>query len=203
MSPRPRIYFRPDNGDAAFIAALTGPAPFDAAILPARYLAPYPAGGPQSDPDALPDALARQHLQFIIDPGTPELMMPSFLTRASQRHRESPIATACALPLDPALLRDEGVRNHLIEIVLSTQTRAAGLVPPHLELQARDNGELELNLQLLEQTVLAAAGKRIVASSNAHRPPSGVAALLPSPLATGRPAPATSSFASAVCATSS
>lgn len=29
VSVQPRIYFRPDNGDAAFIAALTGIVPFD------------------------------------------------------------------------------------------------------------------------------------------------------------------------------
>jgi hypothetical protein len=160
---QPRIYFRPDNGDAAFIAALTGNVPFDGVILPARYLAPYPAEGPQGDSDALPDALAQQHIQFIVDPGTAELTMPSFLTRASQRHRQSPIASACPLPLQLAYLRDAGARAHFLDVVLSTQTRAGGLVPPHLELQARDNGELEINLQLLEQTVLAAAGKRVVA----------------------------------------
>jgi hypothetical protein len=159
---QPRIYFRPDNGDAAFIEAITCTAPFDAVILPARYLALYPADGPQGDPDALPDALTGQHLQFIVDPGTAELTMPSFLMRASRRHRQSPIASACPLPLQLAYLHDVGARGHFLDVVLSTQTRAAGLVPPYLELQARDTGQLELNLQLLEQTALAAAGKPVV-----------------------------------------
>lgn len=162
VSSQPRLYFRPENGDAAFIASLAGPAPFDAAILAARYLAPYPPGGPQGDPEALPEALARRQLQFIVDPGTPELVMPSFAARASERHRESPIASALPLPLTAAALRDQGGRAYLLEIVLSTQTRAAALVPPYLELQARDNGELELNLLLFSETMLAAAGKRVV-----------------------------------------
>jgi hypothetical protein len=164
VAPNPRIYFRPENGDAAFIAALAHPAaPFDAAIVAARYLAPYVVGGPHGDPDALPDALASRNLQFIVDPGTPELAMPSFKTRASERHRQSPIAAACQLPLEIAALTDQGARNYFVEVVLSTQTRAGGLVPPHLEVQARDNGELSLNLQMLEQTVASAPDKRVVA----------------------------------------
>jgi hypothetical protein len=162
VAPNPRIYFRPENGDAAFIASLVQPPPFDAAIVAARYLAPYVEGG-QGDPDALPDALASRNLQFIVDPGTPELAMPSFGTRASERHRQSPIAKALPLPLEIAALKDEGLRNYFVEIVLSTQTRAAALVPPHLERQARDNGELDVNLKMLEQTVAAAGDKRVVA----------------------------------------
>lgn len=162
MAPNPRIYFRPENGDAALLASFAQPAPFDAAILAARYLAPYIEPG-QGDPDALPDALANRNLQFIVDPGTPELAMPSFEARASERHRQSPIAKALPLPLEIAALRDEGARNYLVEIVLSTQTRAAALVPPHLERQARDNGELDINLQMLEQTVASAGAKRVVA----------------------------------------
>jgi len=161
MAEQPRIYFRPDNGDAGYIGGLTSPISFDGGVVAARYLAAYPSGMPDRGRSALADALDAQHLPFLIDPGTPELRRPS-VVRAKRRLLESPIAQALPLPLKLSDLSRPPALRHFVEVVLSTQTRARGLVPPHLELRWRDEGALALNIAMLKRATRSAGGKRVV-----------------------------------------
>jgi hypothetical protein len=165
MPLRPHVFFRPENQDAFFVSWLprAEPPPFDGAVLPAKYIAPYPdlAAG---DPNALPDALASKAIAMLIDPATPELALPSVRKHANRRLIESRIGQALPLPLDVQLLvNDEGARNFLVDETLAATQRGDAMAPPYLEYQRRDQGELGANLAMYERALRSAGAKRVVA----------------------------------------
>jgi hypothetical protein len=160
-----QIYLRARHDDLELVSC-SSPRPFGAAILYARYLAPYPPDHPRAGQTTteLVDALRAAKVNYVIDPGTPALSKPDIGTvKEAARLRRSPMVAAIGLPLRPDDLRNRARRERFVDDTMAMQAGAAAVAPPYLEYKRGGPDVLRVNLAMVRRCVAAAAGQRAVA----------------------------------------
>jgi hypothetical protein len=161
-----QIYLRAEHDQLELVRVCPSPRPFGAAIVSARYLAPYPPSHPRfgQTTTALVDALGAEKISYVIDPGTPALTQSDVGTsREGARLRQSPMVAAIQLPLRPEDLRDRSRRERFVDDTLGAQTGAAALAAPYLEHKLHGPEVRDLNLAMLGRCVSSSAGQLPVA----------------------------------------
>lgn len=158
-----RFFFRPEDDQWHLIRACGADA-FEAAVVQARYIAPYPETHKRygHDPRELTHALDDYGAPWLIDLGTAGLCERD-VDRADSwaRLREASYSQLFELPLDPSVLDDEDARNAFVDATLEFQLGAAILSAPYLEFDREDDPRLEANLAMLRRVVGAARGRRV------------------------------------------
>ena len=105
MAGGPRFYYRPYWNEHRFLADYPTRGPFDAALIRARFLAPYPPGTLHANRGLtgreLVDALIDSRGPYVIDPDSAVLRYGGVaaLSRASQRLPYMPHAQVLTPPL--------------------------------------------------------------------------------------------------------
>jgi len=166
MMANGQIYLRPEHDQWDLIRACAARRPFDAAIVYARYIAPYPAGHPRAghSPTELTDALRDVEFPYVVDPGTPALAKRDVATaKEASRLRESPMVAALDLPLRFADLAGRGRRDQFVDDTMVAQVGADAVAPPYLEYKHRGPDVLELNIMMLRRCIASAAEQLPVA----------------------------------------
>jgi hypothetical protein len=163
----PLFYYRPDHNDHRFLEQYVQSEPFDAAVIPARYLAPYAAGSvraQRSDGRELATALQAVSGPFIVDPDTPVL---AHLTATSgeptPRLRTMPHAQAVSLPVTLLSLAAPAAIRHFVTECLVAQRGASALAAPYFQFEQVGTGWHRLNLDLIAETVQQAGAREVVA----------------------------------------
>jgi hypothetical protein len=156
-----QFYFRPAHNEAQLIRGCALNA-FDAAIVPASYLAPDPDDeSSERDPRGLAAALKARGVPWVVDLGTPQLCHAKVLSAAScARLRETDFGRVLPLPLDPELLEEDEARNAFVDAAVAFQHGVPMLAAPYLELDGLVDPRLEVNLAMLRR-VVGAAGDRL------------------------------------------
>jgi hypothetical protein len=151
-----QIYLRLEHEQIELVRSSSSPRPFGAAILYARYLAPYPTGHPRAGQSTseLRDALRGAKVKYVIDPGTPAFTKSDIATvKEGERLRESAMAAAIDLPLRAEDLRNRRRRERFVDDTLGIQAGAAALAPPYLEYKWRGPEVLRVNLAMVRRCV--------------------------------------------------
>lgn len=158
-----QFFFRPEDDQWHLIRACGADA-FDAAVVQARYIAPYPENHKRygHDPRELAHALDEYGAPWLIDLGTAGLCERD-VDRAGgwARLRETGYAQLFKLPLDQAVLDDNDARNAFVDLALEFQLGAPVLSAPYLEFDRDDDPRLDANLAMLRRVVGAAGGRRV------------------------------------------
>jgi hypothetical protein len=155
-----QIYLRAEHDQLELVRSCPSPRPFGAAIVYARYLAPYPPGhhrAAQSTTE-LVDALRAAKINYVIDPGTPALTKRNIATiEEGARLRQSPMAASINLPLSADDLRNRYRRERFVDDTLGVQTGAQARAAPYLEYKHRGVDVRRVNLAMLRRCVSSAA----------------------------------------------
>jgi hypothetical protein len=166
MSSRGLFYARLEETDWNFIRRLVDTRTFDAAIVKAAYLAPYPPGDSrQGEPaDRLIKALDDRGLQWALDPATAAHGHHRAAEWTSPRVRACSMARAMPLPWDPTLLqrRDEAVVGLLSRADFLQRTSGAFAVP-YFEMGGRDDLRIDANCSLIGMAAEFAGDRRPLA----------------------------------------
>lgn len=133
---------------------------YDGALVPVRYLAPYPPGHPsEGQPaDRLARAVVVARRALIVDPDTPALCSrgaPRYAGAA--RLRATGAAGQIELPLTVDQLRVAVVRDAFVDASMHDQRLARAIAAPHLEFESATDERLALNLQMLRRVVQSTA----------------------------------------------
>lgn len=161
-----QIYLRAEHDQLELVRSCSSPRPFGAAIVYARYLAPYPPDHPRAGQSTteLVDALRAAKISYIIDPGTPALTKHDIATaKEGARLRQSPMVEAIELPLRADDLSNRRRRERFVDDTLALQAGAAALVAPYLEYKHRGPEVRRVNLAMLRRCISSAAGQLPVA----------------------------------------
>jgi hypothetical protein len=161
-----QIYLRAEHEQIELVRSCPSPRPFGAAILYARYLAPYPRDHPRADQSTteLRDALRAAKIKYVIDPGTPALTKANIATaKEGERLRASAMAAAIDLPLRAEDLRSRRRRERFVDDTLGLQAGAAALASPYLEYRWRGPDVLRVNLAMARRCVTSAGSQLPVA----------------------------------------
>lgn len=156
------FYFRPEDDQWRLVRACPREA-FDAAVVQARYIAPYPEGHARhgSEPRELADALGTSGVPWVIDLGTPCLCDKKIVDADGwARLRETDFARLFPLPLDWAVLEDPDARNAFVDAALAFQHEVPMLSAPYLEVGGASDPRHQLNIAMLRR-VVGAAGERL------------------------------------------
>ncbi len=160
-----QIYLRARHDELELVSS-PSPRPFGAAIVYARYLAPYPPDHPRAGQTTteLVDALRAANLSYVIDPGTPALTKRDIASaKEGARLRQTPMVAAVDLPLRPEDLRNRKRRERFVDDTLNMQTGARAVAAPYLEYKRRGPEVLRANLAMVRRCVASAAGQLPVA----------------------------------------
>ncbi len=162
---RGRFYVRLESREWPLIEGLGSSAPFDAAVISDRYLAPYPSDDPNSQ--ELPDRLARAVLgvgrTFSVDPDTARLEHPSAGGRQSARSALRPVAGVLPLPLTAEALQSPAAVRAFVGASQIQQLMAGAFSAPYLEVRGPDDPRLRVNIELLKASREVAGGKQLIA----------------------------------------
>jgi hypothetical protein len=158
-----QFFFRPEDDQWHLIRAC-GTDAFDAAVVQARYLAPYPETHKRHGKDAheLARALDEHGAPWLIDLCTPALCERD-VGRAGgwARLREADYAQLSDLPFDASVLDDSDARNTFVDATLEFQLGAPIRSAPYLEFDRENDPRLEANLAMLRRVVGAARGRLV------------------------------------------
>jgi hypothetical protein len=160
-----QIFLRVEHDQLELIRSCPRPRPFGAAIVYARYLAPYPVGHPRDGQTKteLVDAMRAAGISYVIDPGTPALTKLDIATvKEGARLRQSPMVASIDLPLRVDDLSGRRL-EHFTDDTLGIQTGADALAAPYLEYKRHGPKVREVNLAMLRRCVASAAGQTPVA----------------------------------------
>jgi hypothetical protein len=159
------FYARLEDRDWKFLHRLGDAAPFDAAILKASYLAPYPDDDPRhgESPDRLSTKLVEREWAWGLDPATAPHGHPRALEWTAPRARSCSLAQAVDLPWTPAKLSDPELAGELIDTAVAMQSSSRAIAAPYLEVAGVDDPEVEANCSLLSLTAERAADQRVLA----------------------------------------
>lgn len=151
---RGRLYVRLESTEWGLLDGMSGPAPFDGAMISDRYLAPWPTGHRDAgeQPDRLARAVEGAHRPYLVDPDTARLQQPDTAARQSSRAAGRPVAIALGVPLTVAALHAPGAVDALADAAALSQVRAAALAAPYMEVLGPDDPRLAANLELLDAT---------------------------------------------------
>lgn len=156
-----QFFFRPEDDQWQLIRACGADA-FDAAVVQARYLAPFPEAHQRhgKDPRELAHALAEHGGPWLIDLCTPALCERDVVRAEGwARLREARYAKLFELPLDPSVLDDSEARNAFVDATREFQLSAPIPSVPYLEFDRDDDPRLDANLAMLRRVVGAASGR--------------------------------------------
>jgi hypothetical protein len=163
----PLFYYRPQHNDHRFLEQYPRRGPFDAAILPSRYLAPYPPGS-RSDRlgftgRELADALHSSGAPYVVDPDTPVLAAVGNSTLPTPRIGAMPHAQVLPLPISPMSFAIDADRQAFARTAATAQVGAAALSAPYFQFErAGDRWQL-VNLALIDDVRSIAQGRPLVA----------------------------------------
>lgn len=160
-----QIYLRARHDDLELVSC-PSPRPFGAAILYARYIAPYPDDHPRAGQAtaALVDALRAAKVRYVIDPQTPALTKRDIKTvKEGARLRASLMARSIDLPLESDALRSWRRRERFVDDTMAMQSGADAVAPPYLEYKVGGPDVLRHNVAMVRRCVASAAGQRSVA----------------------------------------
>jgi len=160
-----QIYLRARHDELELVSS-PSPRPFGAAILYARYLAPYPPDHPRAGQTTteLVDTLRVAQVQYVIDPGTPALTKRDIASaKEGARLRQTPMVAAIELPLRGDDLRNRRRRERFVDDTLTMQAGAAAVAAPYLEYKRRGSDVRRVNLAMVRRCVASAAGQMPVA----------------------------------------
>ncbi len=160
-----QIYLRARHDELDLVSS-PSPRPFGAAIVYARYLAPYPPDHPRAGQTTteLVDALRIAHVNYVIDPGTPALTKRDIaIIKEGARLRQTPMAAAVDLPLRADDLRNRRRREHFVDETMIMQAGAAAVAAPYFEYRYRGADVRRVNLAMVRRCVASAAGQLPVA----------------------------------------
>jgi hypothetical protein len=162
------FYYRPTYNDHRFLEDYPQRSPFDAAVIPARYLSPYSPGSRSAsrghDPRALAAALTTARAPFLVDPDTPVLAaLAPGVDPPTPRVMTMAHAQAASLPVSPLSLAQPSARTAFIQAAVATQAGAAGIAAPYFQFEQANSPWHRLNLQLLQDTARLTQGRPLVA----------------------------------------
>jgi len=172
MSSRGHFYARLEETDWNFIRRLVDTRTFDAAIVKASYLAPYPPGDSrQGEPaERLIRALDGRGLQWALDPATASHGHHRAAEWTSPRVRACSMARAMPLPWDPALLqRRNEAAVELLSRADTLQRTSAAFAVPYFEVGGRDDVCIDANCSLIGMAAELAGDRRPLAFLQALR----------------------------------
>jgi hypothetical protein len=160
-----QIYLRARHDELELVSC-PSPRPFGAAIVYARYLAPYPPDHPRAGQTTteLVDALRAAKVNYVIDPGTPALSIRNIATiKEGARLRASAMVNSIDLPLRADDLRNRRRRENFVDDTVGVQAGAQALAAPYFEYKRRGPDVRRVNLAMLRRCVSTAAGQLPVA----------------------------------------
>lgn len=163
----PLFYYRPEHNDHRFLEEYVKAEPFDAAVVPARYLAPHAprsARALRSDGREIATALQATQGPFIVDPDTPVL---AHITATGDvptpRLRTMPHTQAVALPVTLLSLASPAANTAFVTAALVAQRGASAYAAPYFQFEKVGSGWHRLNLDLVAETVRQSGGREVVA----------------------------------------
>lgn len=162
--PKPRLFLRPEHNQWDFVRK-RGRA-YDGAIIPARYLSPYPSGDPSfgKPGDRLAVAVRAAEREVVVDLGTPALMSRSVVTHPNAaRLRATPAARAVELPLTAAQLQHRATRDRFVGACLEGQPFSARLTAPYLDFTSIGDERFKLNVEMIRRAVSVVGPQRAIA----------------------------------------
>jgi hypothetical protein len=155
-----QFYFRPAHNEAQLIRDCA-PSAFDAAIVPAAYLAPDPDAEVERDPWGLAAALKARGVPWVVDLATPQLAHDNVVNADScRRLRATEYARVLSLPLDVVRLENEEARNAFVDAAAAFQMGVPMLTAPYFEIDVDEDTCVEVNVAMLGR-VVGAAGDRL------------------------------------------
>lgn len=177
-TPKSRLFFRPEHNQQKLAVLARGT--YDVAVIPARYIAPFPGRQLSLQPtEGLVGAARSAGREVLIDPGTAALMSNAVVYRHSARRlRVTPAARAVELPLTVDQLSERQIRDRFVDACLQGQSGASFRSAPYVDFAGVDDPKFALNLKMLERTVRAAGVDRSFAIVQLTLPRLRVGALL-------------------------
>jgi len=165
MAPLGLFYARLEDRDWKFLRRLGANAPFDAAILKAPYLAPYPADDSRhdEDPERLTKALLEKEWDWALDPATAAHGHPRAADWTSPRAASCALAKTVAMPWTPELLLDTGLAADLIDQADSLQLKSRALAAPYLEIAGSEDPATQANCNLISLSAERAGERPVIA----------------------------------------
>jgi hypothetical protein len=165
MAPRGLFYVRLAHEDWDFVDEIGESPPFDAAIVRASYLAPYPEGHPRvGEPaDRLTEALGRHRIDWGLDPATAAHGHRRAADWTRPRASNCPLARTLPLPLTAARLSDPSSAEALVEAAAELQLDSRAMAAPYLEVAAADDPRVAVNCELIRLARDRAGDRRTVA----------------------------------------
>lgn len=159
------FYARLEDRDWKFVRRLGANAPFDAAILKAPYLAPYPADDSRhdEDPERLTKALLEKEWDWALDPATAAHGHPRAADWTSPRAANCALAKTVAMPWTPELLLDPGLAADLIDQADSLQLKSRALAAPYLEIAGSEDPATQANCNLISHSAERAGERPVIA----------------------------------------
>jgi hypothetical protein len=139
---------------------------YDGAIVPARYVAPYPPGHPSEAQlaDRLGQAVLDAGRALVVDPDTPALMSRGVVKyETAARLRQTAAARSIELPLTVAQLRAPAVGDAFADASMHDQRLAHAVAAPHLEFASVHDERLMINLRMLRRVVRSAGTQTPIA----------------------------------------
>jgi len=149
-----QLFYRCEHDDWDFLDGRGSV--FDAALVAARYLAPYPNDHPSfgKDPTRLAVAVKRTGRPVQIDPGTAGLCSRSVLKSGAARLRNTACAGVCDLPLKEADLRSRTRREAFVDAAIESQSALTDeITAPYLDQRGASDPRFELNILMVQRTV--------------------------------------------------
>lgn len=165
MAPLGLFYARLEDRDWKFAEKLGADAPFDAAIVKAPYLAPYPDddGRYGEDPDRLTKALVEKKWDWALDPATAAHGHPHAAHWTGPRASNCSLAQTIPLPWTPEQLQDPRLATELIERASSLQITSRATAAPYLEVSNAEDPAIDANCNLLSLAAERASDQRVLA----------------------------------------
>jgi hypothetical protein len=164
MAPPGLFYARLEDRDWKFLKRLGTDPPFDAAIVKAPYLAPYPKDDSRhgEDADRLTQALVKKEWDWALDPSTAAHAHPRAAEWTSSRAKNCSLAQALPMPWTPEQLRDQGLAADLVEQAVSVQITSRAIAAPYLEVGGHEDPAIEANCNLLSLVAERAGDQRVL-----------------------------------------
>lgn len=163
---RPYVYLRPEHNEADLVRAALETRLISVGVIRSKYLIPL-AGDERTagDHEELAATFRRANGQYLVDPDTTALCESGLRDEKIERRlRRTAAAKAFELPLQLAVLQHEGRRAHFIAENVGMQAGAAGVVAPYLEVLRKRDPRLAVNLEMIQETIMAVSdGRPVVA----------------------------------------
>jgi hypothetical protein len=164
----PLFFYRPQHNEHRFLEHYPRRGKFDAALIPARYLAPY---SPRSkyatqlglSGRELADSLLSSGTPFVVDPDTAVLVAVSMSALPTERIGTMPHAQVLNLPLSPMSFAIPANRRTFAQAAAGApQAGAAALSAPYFQFERRGDRWHRLNLDLINDVRPLAQGRPLV-----------------------------------------